>query len=100
MDGPVDETLDSHPEEEEDVAENVPPQDAPADPDPPIEELGQMLKVEVEELLGVLDISESNPDAITEAVEEVEKAVVPILEHHSEDEPTIFIPSGGDDEEE
>ena len=76
-----------------------PPQDGTADPDPPIEELGQMLKLEVEELLGVLDVSESDPDALTDAVEGVEKAVAPILEYHSEDEPNILVPSSGDDEQ-
>ena len=65
-----------------------------------IEELGRMLRIEVEELLGVLNVSDSDPGAITEAVEEVEKAVAPILEYHSQDEPTILVPGSGDDEEE
>ena len=87
----------SHPEEDESSADSS--QDGTADPDPPIEELGQMLKLEVEELLGVLDVSESDPDALTDAVEGVERAVAPILEYHSDDEPNILVPSSGDDEE-
>ena len=94
--GPVYQTPESHPGEE--VAEAVTPLNVTADP-AAIEELGQMLKIEVEELLGVLDVPESDPEAITEAVEEVEKAVAPILEYHSQDEPTILVPTGGDDEE-
>ena len=95
-DGPVYQTPESHPGEE--VAE-VAPLNVTADP-AVIEELGQMLKIEVEELLGVLDVSESDQDAINNAVEEVEKAVAPILEYHSQDEPTILVPTGGDDPEE
>ncbi len=87
----------SHPEEDESSADSS--QDGTADPDPPIEELGQMLKLEVEELLGVLDVSESDPDALTDAVEGVERAVAPILEYHSDDEPNILVPSSGDDEQ-
>ena len=86
-----------HPAEEESSADSS--QDGTADPDPPIEELGQMLKLEVEELLGVLDVSESDPDAFTDAVEGVERAVAPILEYHSDDEPNILVPSGGNDGE-
>ncbi|MDE0233962.1 MAG: hypothetical protein OXM62_03040 [bacterium] len=95
--GPVYETSELHPGEP--VAEVGSPVNVTADP-AVIEELGQMLKIEVEELLGVLDIPESDPDAINEAVEEVEKAVAPILEYHSQDEPTILVPTSGDDEEE
>lgn len=98
--GPVYEALDSHPAEGEEVSETRSSQEAALDPGPPIQELGLMLKLEVEELLGVLDISESDPDAITEAVEEVEKAVAPILEYHSQDEPTIIVTPPGDDGEE
>ena len=87
----------SHPEEDESSADSS--QDGTADPDPPIEELGQMLKLEVEELLGVLDVSESDPGALTDAVEGVERAVAPILEYHSDDEPNILVPSSGDDEQ-
>ena len=87
----------SHPEEDESSADSS--QDGTADPDPLIEELGQMLKLEVEELLGVLDVSESDPDALTDAVEGVERAVAPILEYHSDDEPNILVPSSGDDEQ-
>ena len=96
-DDPVYEAPESHPGEE--ASEAGSPQGGSADPDPPIEDLGQMLRLEVEELLGVLDIPDSDPDAITEAVEEVEKAVAPILEYHSQDEPTILVPAGGDEEE-
>ena len=92
--GPVYETPESHPGEE--VAEAT-LRDVTVDP-AAIEELGQMLKIEVEELLGVLDVSDSDPDAINNAVEEVEKAVAPILEYHSQDEPTILVPTGGDEE--
>ena len=87
----------SHPEEDESSADSS--QDGTADPDPPIEELGQMLKLEVEELLGVLDVSESDPGALTDAVEGVERAVAPILEYHSDDEPNILVPSSGDNEQ-
>ncbi len=87
----------SHPVEDESSADSS--QDGTADPDPPIEELGQMLKLEVEELLGVLDVSESDPDALNDAVEGVERAVVPILEYHSDDEPNILVPSSGNGEE-
>ena len=87
----------SHPEEDESSADSS--QDGTADPDAPIEELGQMLKLEVEELLGVLDVSESDPGALTDAVEGVERAVAPILEYHSDDEPNILVPSSGDDEQ-
>lgn len=96
-DGPVYETPESHPGETASGAGA--PLNVTADP-AVIEELGQMLRLEVEELLGVLDVPESDPDAINEAVEEVEKAVAPILEYHSQDEPTILVPTGGDDEEE
>ena len=95
--GPVYVAPESHP------AEQVTAVDAPlnvtADP-AAIEELGRMLRIEVEELLGVLNVSDSDPEAINEAVEEVEKAVAPILEYHFEDEPTILVPGGGDDEDE
>ena len=94
--GPVYETPESHPGEE--VTEAT-LRDVTVDP-AAIEELGQMLRLEVEELLGVLDVSDSDPDAINDAVEEVEKAVVPILEYHSQDEPTILVPTGGDEEQE
>ena len=94
-DGPIYETPESHPAEQ--VAETGTLLNVTADP-AAIEELGQMLRLEVEELLGVLDVSDS--DAINEAVEEVEKAVAPILEYHSQDEPTILVPTSGDDEEE
>ncbi len=95
--GPVYETPESHPGEQ--VAEAGTPLNVTADP-AVIEELGQMLKIEVEELLGVLDVTDSDPEAINEAVEEVEKAVAPILEYHSQDEPTILVPNSGDEEEE
>ncbi len=95
--GPVYETPESHPGEE--MPEAGTPLNVTADP-AAIGELGQMLRIEVEELLGVLDFSDSDPQAINEAVEEVEKAVAPILEYHSQDEPTILVPTGGDDEEE
>lgn len=96
-DGPVYETPESHPGET--VSGAGAPLNVTADP-AVIEELGQMLRLEVEELLGVLNVPESDPDAINEAVEEVEKAVAPILEYHSQDEPTILVPTSGDDEEE
>lgn len=96
-DGPVYETPESHPGET--VSGAGAPLNVTADP-AVIEELGQMLRLEVEELLGVLNVPESDPDAINEAVEEVEKAVAPILEYHSQDEPTVLVPTSGDDEEE
>ncbi len=56
-------------------------------PPPTIEELGQVLRVEVEELLA------ADPTSLVEAAEEVREAATPILEYGNQ-EPTIILPSG------
>ncbi len=62
-----------------------------SDPEPTIEELGQALRVEVEELLS------ADPQDLAEAAEEAREAAQQIQDHGGE--PTILLPPDGDDEE-
>ena len=66
-------------------------QPAVSDPQPTIEELGQILKVEVEELLS------ADPEELAEAAENARIAATPILEYH--DEPSIILPSDDDEDD-
>ncbi len=86
----------SGPPSETGVVAVEPPEDVTSDNQPSIEELGQVLKIEVEELLAVINVPESDPNALPEAVEEVENAIFPILEYESE--PTIIFPTADEDE--
>lgn len=65
-------------------------QPATPDPQPTIEELGEVLKVEVEELLS------ADPQDLDEAAKDAREAAQQIQDHRGE--PTILLPSDGDDE--
>lgn len=82
------------PDPESIEGEPPPQQSAPTsttpDPEPSIEELGQMLKVEVEELLS------ADPQDLAEEAEDARNAAQQIQDYGGE--PTILGPSDGDDE--
>lgn len=66
-------------------------QQGSSDPQPTIEELGQALKVEVEELLS------ADPTALAEAAVDAREAAQQITEYV--EEPTILLPPGKDDDQ-
>ena len=66
-------------------------QPAVSDPQPTIEELGQILRIEVEELLS------ADPEELAEAAENARIATTSILEYH--DEPSIILPPDDDEDD-
>ena len=83
-----------HPEPESTESNSTSQQSGPTStttaPEPSIEELGQLLKVEVEELLS------ADPNDLAAEVEGARKAAQQIQDYGGE--PAILIPSSGDDE--
>lgn len=67
------------------------PQPPTSDPQPTIEELGQVLRVEVEELLA------ADPEGLAAAAEEAREVATHIQEHG--EEPTILLPPDDDGDE-
>lgn len=74
-------------ESETESGDSDPPSDV-TETQPTIEELGQVLKVEVEELLS------ADPEDLAEAAEEARDAATPILEYG--EGPTILLPNADD----